>query len=56
MPTHPILDYVWIIPLLPLLGAAVNGLFGAEWPNKIVSAVAVGSTGLSFAEIGRAHV
>jgi len=49
MPIHPILDYLWIIPLLPLLGAAVNGLFGAKRPNKIVSAVAVGSTGLSFA-------
>jgi NADH-quinone oxidoreductase subunit L len=49
MPTHPILDYLWIIPLLPLLGSATNGLFGAKWPNKIVSAVAVGSTGLSFA-------
>jgi NADH-quinone oxidoreductase subunit L len=49
MPTHPILDFLWIIPLLPLLGSATNGLFGAKWPNKIVSAVAVGSTGLSFA-------
>src|SRR5216684_1946812 len=49
MPIHPILDYLWIIPLLPLLGAAINGLFGAKWPNKIVSAVAVGSTALSFA-------
>ena len=47
MPT-PILDYLWIIPLLPLLGAAINGLFGAKWPNKIVNTVAVGSTGLSF--------
>jgi len=49
MSAHPILDYLWIIPLLPLLGSAINGLFGARWPNKIVSAVAVGSTGLSFA-------
>jgi NADH-quinone oxidoreductase subunit L len=49
MLTHPILDYLWIIPLLPLLGSATNGLFGAKWPNKIVNAVAVGSTGLSFA-------
>ena len=47
MPT-PILDYLWIIPLLPLLGAATNGLLGAKWPNKIVNTVAVGSTGLSF--------
>jgi NADH-quinone oxidoreductase subunit L len=44
----PILDNLWIIPLLPLLGSATNGLFGAKWPNKIVNSVAVGSTGLSF--------
>jgi NADH-quinone oxidoreductase subunit L len=48
MPTHPILDYLWIIPLLPLLGSAINGLFGEKWPNKIVNWVALGSTGLSF--------
>src|SRR3984885_4890896 len=45
----PILDNLWIIPLLPLLGSAINGLFGAKWPNKIVNYVAIGSTGLSFA-------
>ncbi len=44
-----ILDYLWIIPLLPLLGSAVNGLFGGKWPNKIVNSVALGATGLSFA-------
>jgi NADH-quinone oxidoreductase subunit L len=43
-----ILNYLWIIPALPLLGSAVNGLFGSKWPNKIINAVAVGSTGLSF--------
>ncbi len=48
MPTHPMLEYLWIIPLLPLLGATVNGLFGAKWPNKLVNVVAIGSTGLSF--------
>jgi len=42
------LEYLWIITLLPLLGSAVNGLFGAKWPNKIVNGVAIGSTGLSF--------
>src|SRR5438045_5410334 len=47
MPT-PILDILWIIPLLPLLGAAINGLFGKNWPNKIVNTVALGSTALSF--------
>jgi NADH-quinone oxidoreductase subunit L len=48
MPTHPMLEYLWIVPLLPLLGAAVNGLLGAKWPNKIVNGVAIGSTGVSF--------
>ncbi|HYL61544.1 MAG TPA: NADH-quinone oxidoreductase subunit L [Candidatus Methylomirabilis sp.] len=43
------LDHLWIIPLLPLLGSAINGIFGAKWPNKIVNSVALGSTGLSFA-------
>ena len=42
------LEYLWIVPLLPLLGSAVNGLFGAKWPNKFVNSVAIGSTGLSF--------
>ena len=44
----PILQHLWIIPLLPLLGSAINGLLGAKWPNKIVTSVALGSTGLSF--------
>ena len=51
MPTTiftPMLDYLWIIPLLPLLGSAVNGLLGSKWPNKTVTWVAIGSTGLSF--------
>src|SRR4029077_17507362 len=43
-----ILENLWIIPLLPLLGSASNGLLGAKWPNKIVNGVAVGSTGISF--------
>ena len=42
------LEYLWIVPLLPLLGSAVNGLFGAKWPNKYVNSAAIGSTGLSF--------
>src|SRR5450755_4183971 len=44
----PILEHLWIIPLLPLLGATVNGLLGRTWPNKVVNAVAIGATGLSF--------
>src|SRR5712672_1174967 len=44
----PILNYLWIIPALPLLGSALNGLLGSKWPNKVVSAIAVGSAGLAF--------
>ena len=46
---NPILDHLWIIPLLPLLGSAINGLFGKDWPKSTVNAVALGSTGISFA-------
>ena len=44
----PVLEHLWIIPLLPLLGAAINGLLGAKWSNKLVNTVAIGATGLSF--------
>jgi NADH-quinone oxidoreductase subunit L len=43
-----ILEHLWIIPLLPLLGAAANGIFGARWPSRAINAIALGSTGLSF--------
>jgi len=48
MPEHPMLAYLWIVPLLPLLGSAINGFFGAKWPNKYVTATAITSTGFSF--------
>ena len=44
----PVLSYLWIIPLLPLLGAAANGIFGGRWPKKAVTAVALASTTLAF--------
>jgi NADH-quinone oxidoreductase subunit L len=44
----PVLSYLWIIPLLPLLGAAINGLFGGRWPKSVISAVALSSTTLAF--------
>ena len=45
----PILEYLWIIPLLPLLGATTNGLFGSKWSKSVVNTIALGSTGISFA-------
>jgi len=39
-----------LIPLFPLIGAAVNGLAGARWlSRRAVGATAVGAAGLSFA-------
>jgi NADH-quinone oxidoreductase subunit L len=43
-----ILNYLWIILALPLAGAAINGLFGRQWPEKTVNAVGVGSVSLTF--------
>jgi NADH-quinone oxidoreductase subunit L len=42
------LDHLWMIPALPLAGAALTGLFGGRWPKSAVNAVGVGSVGLSF--------
>jgi len=44
----PILEHLWIIPLLPLLGSAINGIFGWNWPKSTIHSIALGSTGLSF--------
>jgi NADH-quinone oxidoreductase subunit L len=44
----PILDHLWIIMALPLLGAAVNGLLGKNWSKPVVNAVGVGSVTLAF--------
>jgi NADH-quinone oxidoreductase subunit L len=44
----PILDHLWIIMALPLLGAAVNGLLGKNWSKGLVNAVGVGSVSLAF--------
>src|SRR5215831_9270687 len=51
----PILNQLWIILALPLLGAAINGIaglsLGRRWSNSAVNAVAVGSVGLSFLSV-----
>src|SRR6202049_2612648 len=45
----PVLQHLWIIPLLPLLGAAANGLLGRRWSRAATNIVALGFTGLAFA-------
>ncbi|HYR44551.1 MAG TPA: NADH-quinone oxidoreductase subunit L [Terriglobia bacterium] len=39
---------LWLIPVLPLLGAAVNGVLGKRLPKNVISTIAVGTVGLSF--------
>ena len=39
---------LWLIPLLPLVGAAINGLFGRRFKNVMVSSVALLFTAASF--------
>jgi NADH-quinone oxidoreductase subunit L len=42
--------YIWLVPLLPLLGAAVNGLLGRRFrfSERLVGAIGVGSVALAF--------
>src|SRR5690348_12681112 len=39
---------LWIIPVLPLAGAAINGFLGRRFSRTVVSAIALASTALSF--------
>jgi len=41
--------HLWLIPVLPLVGAAINGLFGRRFPKKAVAAVALLFPALAFA-------
>ncbi len=40
---------LWLIPILPLIGAAINGLFGRRFSRQTVSAVALVFCGGAFA-------
>ena len=40
--------HLWIIPLLPLAGAAINGLLGKRFPKSLVNTIALGSTAAAF--------
>src|SRR5438045_5341922 len=39
---------LWLIPLLPLFGAAINGFFGKRFSRSLVNIFALGSTALAF--------
>src|SRR5215212_4292964 len=42
--------YIWLIPLLPLAGAAINGLFGRKFrfSEQLIGGIAVGSIAIAF--------
>ena len=42
--------FIWLVPLLPLIGAAVNGIFGRwfRFSEKLIGSIAVGTVALSF--------
>src|SRR5438046_3271004 len=41
--------HLWLIPMLPLVGAAINGLFGQRSSRRAVAAVALTFCGAAFA-------
>jgi len=42
------MQHLWLIPILPLAGSAINGIFGRRASKGVVNAVAIGSVLLSF--------
>src|SRR5918994_4281996 len=42
--------YIWLVPLLPLIGAAINGLLGRKlrFSERLIGGIAVGSVALSL--------
>ena len=41
--------HLWLIPLLPLIGAAVNGSFGRRFSRQAISLIALAGSGGAFA-------
>src|SRR5689334_23200887 len=44
------IKYIWLVPLLPLIGAAINGLLGRRlrFSEQLIGGIAIGSVALSF--------
>lgn len=42
---------LWLIPTFPLIGAAINGLFGRRFGKTLVNLIAIGSVAASFATV-----
>src|SRR5687767_15658870 len=42
------LDWIWLIPALPLAGFLVNLAFGSRLPRPVIGAIACGTVGAAF--------
>ena len=42
---------LWLIPVLPLIGFLLNGLFGRKLPKAVVSGIAIAAALLSFLQV-----
>ncbi len=42
------LEYIWLIPVLPAIGALLNGLFGKRLPKFVIHSIACGTVFLAF--------
>ncbi len=42
------MQHLWLIPILPLAGSLINGIFGRRASKGVINAVAIGSVLLSF--------
>ncbi len=43
------IEYVWLIPVFPLIGFTINGLIGERLPKNLVGTIGSAMVGLSFA-------
>ena len=46
--TPKLLNFIWLVPVFPAAGAAINGFFGRHSSKKSITAVALGFCGLAF--------
>ena len=42
------LDVLWLIPVIPLIGAAINGIFGKRLLQNVIGIIGAGSVAISF--------
>ncbi|HET8636559.1 MAG TPA: NADH-quinone oxidoreductase subunit L, partial [Acidobacteriaceae bacterium] len=43
--------HLWLIPLIPLIGFLLNGIFGRKFPKALVSTIALVATAIPFGQV-----